>query len=136
MVMFRERLEACIVPILIKLLGMRQFAKLVIAQGLRPLGKERANWIIGIIADQNPGLMIETWKNAIAFDSRHRLSEIRCPTLVIAASNDNAVPLHHAKMLYKGIADSELVIIDDAGHALIWTHPEELVRVTEEFLGA
>jgi 3-oxoadipate enol-lactonase len=39
-------------------------------------------------------------------------------------------------MLRDGIPGSELVIIDGADHALIWTHPDELLRVMDEFLGA
>jgi 3-oxoadipate enol-lactonase len=72
----------------------------------------------------------------MAFDSRKRLGEIQCPTLVVAGSNDQAVPIHHARMLHNGIRGSRLVIIDGADHALIWTHPDELVRVTDEFLEA
>ena len=34
----------------------------------------------------------------MAFDSRCRLAEIKCQTLVVAASNDETVRLHHAKM--------------------------------------
>jgi pimeloyl-ACP methyl ester carboxylesterase len=70
----------------------------------------------------------------MAFDSRRLLAEIGCPTLVIAGSNDDAVPIHHAKMLHDGIAGSQLIIIDGADHALLWTHPNELARVTDEFL--
>jgi pimeloyl-ACP methyl ester carboxylesterase len=54
----------------------------------------------------------------------------------VAGANDQAVPIHHAKMLHAGITDSQLVIVDGAGHALIWTPSEELVRLTDEFLGA
>ena len=72
----------------------------------------------------------------MAFDSRQHLVEIKCPTLIIAGSNDQGVPIHHAKMLHEGIHDSQLVIIDGADHALIWTHTDEFVRVTEEFLSA
>jgi pimeloyl-ACP methyl ester carboxylesterase len=78
--------------------------------------------------------MVSAWRGAIAFDSRRRLAEIKCPTLAVAASNDKTVPLHHAKMLHDGITGSQLVIIDGANHVLIWTHPDELVRVTDEFL--
>jgi 3-oxoadipate enol-lactonase len=133
---FRERLEGYLVPLLLKVMGMRRFAKLIMAQGLKRLPNARANWVAGLIADQSPELMIEAWKTAMTFDSRHRLAEIKHPALVIAASDDNAVPLHHAKMLHEGIPGSKLVLIDDADHALIWTHPAELVRVTEEFLDA
>ena len=80
--------------------------------------------------------MVSAWRDTMAFDSRRRLAEITCPTLVVAASNDQAVPIHHAKMLHDGIAGSQLVIIDGADHALIWTRSAELVRVTNEFLGA
>jgi pimeloyl-ACP methyl ester carboxylesterase len=37
-------------------------------------------------------------------------------------------------MLHDVITGYQLVIIDGAGHVLIWTHPEEFVRVTDEFL--
>jgi pimeloyl-ACP methyl ester carboxylesterase len=67
---------------------------------------------------------------------RRRLAEIKCPTLVVAASRDEAVPLHHAKMLHDGITGSKLVIIDGADHALMWARADELVRVIDEFLGA
>ncbi len=80
--------------------------------------------------------MLTAWREAMMFDSRRRLAEIGCSTLVVAAANDQAVPLHHAQMLHAGIRGSRLVIIDGADHALIWTHSDELVRVTDEFLGA
>ncbi|MDI1476868.1 alpha/beta hydrolase [Polyangium sp. y55x31] len=135
MATFRERIEGHIVPFLVHALGMRRFAKLVVSQGLKQLAKERADWVVGLMANQADTLMVSAWREAMAFDSRRRLAQIRCPTLVVAASNDDAVPIHHAKMLHDGIAGSRLVIIDGAGHALIWTHPDEFVRVTGEFLG-
>ncbi len=79
--------------------------------------------------------MASAWRDAMAFDSRRRLAEIACPTLVVAAANDQAVPIHHAIMLHNGIPESRLVLIDAADHALIWTHPDEVARVTEEFVG-
>ena len=80
--------------------------------------------------------MVAAWREAMAFDSRHRLAEIRCPTLVVAASKDQGVPLHHARMLHQRVAGSRLVIVQGADHALIWERPDELVRVTEAFLHA
>jgi 3-oxoadipate enol-lactonase len=140
MATFRERLEGRrLVPLLIKVLGMRRFAKFVVSQGLKQLGKERADWadrLASLIAAQDRKLMLSAWRETMAFDSRRRLVEIGCPTLVVAASNDQAVPIHHAKMLHDGITGSQLVMIDGANHALIWTHADELVRVTDEFLEA
>lgn len=132
----REWLEGHLVPLLVRVFGMRRFAKVVVSQGAKQLGKERADWLAGLIADQDRTLMVQAWRETMAFDSRRRLADIRCPTLVVAASNDQAVPIHHAKMLHDGIPGSQLVIIDGADHALIWTHSDELMRVTDEFLGA
>ena len=136
MATFREKLEGRLVPLLLRVLGMRRFAKYVVSQGLKELGQERADWVVGLIADQDRRLMVSAWRAAMAFDSRRRLAEIKCPTLIVAAANDEAVPLHHAKMLHDGIAGSQLLMIDHANHALIWTRPDEFVRVTEAFLGA
>ena len=78
--------------------------------------------------------MLTAWRETMAFDSRERLGEIKCPTLIIAGSHDRGVPIHHARMLHDGIPGSRLVVIDGADHALIWTHTDEFVRVTDEFL--
>jgi pimeloyl-ACP methyl ester carboxylesterase len=72
----------------------------------------------------------------MAFDSRRRLAQIKCPTLIIAGADDYAVPIHHANMLHGGIAGSQLTVIDGANHALMWTHSNEFVRAVDEFLGA
>jgi pimeloyl-ACP methyl ester carboxylesterase len=132
----RERLEGHLMPLLVQVLGTRRFTKFVVSQGLKQLGKERADWLAGLMADQDSKLMVSAWRATMAFDSRRRLAEIRCPTLVVAASNDQAVPIHHAKMLHDGIPGSQLVIIDRADHALIWTHADQLMSVTDEFLGS
>jgi pimeloyl-ACP methyl ester carboxylesterase len=135
MASLREKLEGHLAPLLIRILGMTRFAKLVVSQGAKELGKERGDWLVALIASQDRTLMLSAWKETMAFDSRRRLAEIRCPTLVVAGSRDEAVPIHHAKMLHEGIAGSRLVLIDGANHALIWTHPDELVRLTDKFLG-
>jgi 3-oxoadipate enol-lactonase len=130
----REWFEGHIAPLLIRVLGMRRLASLVVSQSMLYLDQERAHWLAGLMADQDRTLMLTAWKETMAFDSRQRLREIQCPTLVIAGSNDQGVPIHHARMLHEGIRGSQLVMIDDADHALIWTHTDELVRVTEEFI--
>jgi 3-oxoadipate enol-lactonase len=136
MVTPRERVEGHLAPILLRVLGMRRFADLIRSAGMKQLGPQRAAWAAGLIADQDRKLMVAAWRAATAFDSRPRLTEIRCPALVVAGAADEAVPIHHARMLHGGIAGSRLVVIDGVDHTLVWSRPEELVRVTEEFLGA
>lgn len=131
---FREKLEGRLFPMLVQLFGLKRMAKIVVSVGAKHLSKERAGWLVGIMADQDQKLMVSAWREAMAFDSRRRLGKIKCPTLIVSGSNDQAVPMHHAEMLHDRIAGSRLVIVDGADHSLIWTHPNELARVTDEFL--
>jgi 3-oxoadipate enol-lactonase len=123
----REWLEGHLVPLLVRVLGTKRFAQFVVSQGAKQLGRERAGWLAGLMADQDRKLMASAWRETMAFDSRRRLAEIRCPALVVAGSNDQAVPAHHARMLHDGIPGSQLVMIAGADHALIWTHPGEFL---------
>ena len=125
---FRERLEGRVAPLLIRALGMRRFANLVFSVGVEGSTKQRRDWLASLIAGQNRDQMILAWKAAMAFDSRQRLGEIRCPTLVLAGERDTGVPLHHARMLHQGIDGAQLEIVTGGSHGLIWTH-------TDQFLG-
>jgi pimeloyl-ACP methyl ester carboxylesterase len=71
-----------------------------------------------------------------AFDSCPWLQQIACPTLVIAGTEDTAVPLAHAHMLAQGIPGTQLRVVDGAGHTLIWTHTDIFVQVVEAFLAS
>ncbi len=128
-----EKLAGRLFPFLVRLLGMRRFAKLV-SSGTRQLSKERSDWLVGLIAAQNLNLMLSALRETlIRFDSRPRLREIKCPTLIVAGSLDRG-DVRQAKMLHDGISGSHLTIISNADHALIWAHTDEFVRSVEEFL--
>jgi pimeloyl-ACP methyl ester carboxylesterase len=131
----REKFEGHVLPTLVRMLGPRRFARFAVSQGAKELGKERADWLAGLMGDQDRKLMVSAWRETMTFDSRKRLAEIACPTLVIAGSKDQAVPMHHAEMLQAAITGSQLAVVDGAGHTLIWTHLDEFVRLVEEFLG-
>jgi 3-oxoadipate enol-lactonase len=134
MATLREKLEGRLVPLFIRALGMPRFARLVISRGLKRVDAGRAGDVVRLIADQDADLMIAAWRAAMAFDSPDRLSAIACPTLVIAGSEDTAVPFHHARMLHDGIPASRLVVIERADHALIWARPDDFTRAVAAFL--
>jgi 3-oxoadipate enol-lactonase len=138
MVSMREKVEGHIVPLLLHLLGVRLFVKLVISQGIKKIPQEQAAWVASLIArtwgEADAKSIALAWREAIAFDSRERLKEIKCPTLIVAAANDNAVPMHHATMLHDGIAGSKLAVIEGADHALLWARPDQWLRIVSDFL--
>jgi TAP-like protein len=109
-------------------------AQLGMRLGARELDPARVAWLVRILASQDRKLMVAAWNEAMAFDSRSRLAEIACPTLIVAGSDDAGVPIHHAHMLHDGIRNSKLVVIEGARHTLIWTHADEFVWIVEEFL--
>jgi 3-oxoadipate enol-lactonase len=130
-----EWIEGHVAPILVGVLGPRLFGRIGVALGAKELGRERAQRLVGrLLGDQDRRLMVAAWNAAMAFDSRERLAEIACPTLVIAGAEDQAVPMRHATMLHDGIKGSQLVVVEGASHTLIWTHSDEFVRLVEQFL--
>jgi pimeloyl-ACP methyl ester carboxylesterase len=134
MASLRERLEGHVVPLLLNVIGMKRFTEWVVTLGLKQVSRERVALVARVIASQDRRVMVAAWRAAMAFDSRPRLAEIRCPTLIVAGSSDAAVPLHHAHMLQAGISGARLVVIDGADHALLWVRPEQFVTIIREFL--
>jgi pimeloyl-ACP methyl ester carboxylesterase len=131
----RERLEALLAPWLVRILGVRRLARLAISSGGgRPMPPETAHWLQGILEANETWRMVAAVAAMEAFDSRPWLKQIACPTLVIAGAEDRAVPLLHAEMLVQGIPHAQLRMIDGAGHFLLWTDGEVVVRATEAFL--
>ena len=76
--------------------------------------------------------LVEYRKLIPQFDSR--LGEIRFPTLVIGADQDQAVPLPYQERLHAGISHSKLVIFQETGHAIPTERPAELADETRKFL--
>ena len=70
-----------------------------------------------------------------SFDIMDRISEIKCPILVIAATEDMSTPLKYGKWLHENIKGSEFVEIQDAGHFSPLEKPEEIGGAIREFIG-
>jgi pimeloyl-ACP methyl ester carboxylesterase len=133
-VTFGEKIIGHLIPFVVRFLGLRQFGKLVTTQGTKQLSKERADWLAGLIAGQDIKVMLSALRETvIRFDSRSRLAEIKCPTLIVVGPLDHG-DLRQAKMLHDGITGSQLVIINNADHALMWGHTDEFLQSVEEFL--
>ena len=77
----------------------------------------------------DPANYIDIMDDLGRFDSRDRLSAIRCPTLIVAGGDDASsvagrAPLDSARALHRLIAGSELAVIDGAFHYPQIDHPE------------
>jgi pimeloyl-ACP methyl ester carboxylesterase len=63
-----------------------------------------------------------------------RLDAIRCPTLVVAAAQDQLRSLEEARELQAGIPGATLAIIEDTGHMIPIEAPDRLAGVIVPWL--
>jgi len=70
----------------------------------------------------------------LAWESHSRLSEIRCPTLVIHGDSDRLVPVDNAGILAEKIPDARLVVLTRASHIFVTDQPEAAHRAILGFL--
>lgn len=70
-------------------------------------------------------------RTLVTHDTRSRLGEIHCPTLVALGEHDDETPLDYARMLHESIPGARLEIIEGAGHLANLEAPDavnELIR--------
>jgi pimeloyl-ACP methyl ester carboxylesterase len=67
-------------------------------------------------------------------DTRHLLSRITIPTLVIVGEKDIITPPSESQVLSQGIPNSKLVVIKNAGHFSMLEEPVEFNRTLRAFL--
>jgi pimeloyl-ACP methyl ester carboxylesterase len=67
-------------------------------------------------------------------DSRPHLAAIRCPTLVIAARDDQLMPVELLRELAQGIPGARLAIVDASGHMASIEQPAEVTRLLREWI--
>jgi pimeloyl-ACP methyl ester carboxylesterase len=70
------------------------------------------------------------------FDVMGRLSDIRCPALVLCGEDDRLTPPKYAQYLQDSIPAAKLTIIPGAGHMVMVEQPEWVNQAIEEFLAA
>lgn len=69
-----------------------------------------------------------------AFDIMDRLHDISVPTLVICGEGDQMTPRKYSQYLDQHIPDSQLVMIEGAGHMVMLEKPLEIVEHVRGFL--
>ena len=67
-------------------------------------------------------------------DSRPHLGKIACPTLVVAARDDQLMPVAVLKELADGIPGARLEVVDDCGHMATIEQPFVVTRLMREWI--
>ncbi len=66
-------------------------------------------------------------------DLSHLLPRIKASTLVVWGSEDDAVPVAHARRMNDLIPDSGLVLFEGSGHFAYLDEPERFCRIVRHF---
>ena len=100
-----------------------------------PKWKGSEAWI-GKWQSKPPNEFAHPWETVLGRDEfLHRLPEIRCPSLVIHGSKDQAFDLATAEGLRDNLGDCKgLVVVKGAAHAPNVTHPTEVNAALRNFL--
>jgi len=80
------------------------------------------------------GVLKETFKKIVAEDLTPFLPQVQIPTLIIWGKNDKITPLEDAYLLKEKIKNSELEVLENAGHSPYLEVPEELAKIIIQFL--
>ena len=69
-------------------------------------------------------------------DSRPHLKDIGCPTLVIAAAEDQLMPVAVLQEMADAIPGARLEVVEDSGHMTTLEHPERIVELLRDWATA
>jgi pimeloyl-ACP methyl ester carboxylesterase len=122
-------------------LGVRAVTRLVMPVQFSPRflqdparAEERQTWYERIAANSRIGGTRAVGGLIARPDFSAFLGEVRVPTLILAGEADQAIPCEESRKLHAGIANSELVIVPGAGHAVSIEEPEAVALALSRFL--
>ncbi len=71
---------------------------------------------------------------SVRYDYRDRLSDIKCPTLIVWGENDSVITVDDAHEYERLISDSRKTVMEDTGHVPMMERPRAVNEVLLEFL--
>lgn len=108
-----------------------------------PLREKALNWLRGTgmwkslgSSDYSKlsGTMRGTFVKSVTEYLEDMLPNIPHETLLLWGRNDDATPVYQAERIEKGIKNSALVVIEDAGHYAFLDKPKQFASIAEAFL--
>ena len=69
-------------------------------------------------------------------NTEDRLPQIKAKTLIITGAEDILTPMRFSALLAEKIPDNRLLVVEGAGHGMIWSHPQMVAEDIADFLSA
>jgi pimeloyl-ACP methyl ester carboxylesterase len=95
---------------------------------------EALSWLLDWSDSVNWRATAKIVRGLHGFDLSDRLSEILCPTLIVCGEEDKLAPLRMSEFMHERIEDSELKVVNGAGHCSSAEKPQQFNRIVTEFL--
>ncbi len=81
----------------------------------------------------DPEVTYKDFKICDAFDTLDRTSSIEVPSLIICGKADEMAPLKYSQFFHEKIKNSELCVINKAGHFVTLEKPKQVNKAIENF---
>ncbi len=97
--------------------------------------KELVDEVFDTVNDRNKAIrVIATAKSAVRHNLGDKLHQIKAPTLLVWGKDDTITPSFVGEKFHELIENSQLIFIDQCGHAPMMEHPDTFNRYLENFL--
>jgi pimeloyl-ACP methyl ester carboxylesterase len=100
----------------------------------QPLPEEFMNRVVGESLKVPARVWRATMEGFFADDYQSRLGQIKAPTLILWGERETVFPRDEQDALVKTLANAELKVYPETGHALHWERPEQFVNDLEGFI--
>jgi pimeloyl-ACP methyl ester carboxylesterase len=87
-----------------------------------------------IMLEIRPPVLLGDFLACNAFDVTSQLEKINVPTLIICGAKDQMMPLKFSVSLRNGIANSQLHVLDNAGHMVMLEQPDAVADLLKQFI--
>jgi pimeloyl-ACP methyl ester carboxylesterase len=81
-----------------------------------------------------PPVLLGDFLASNEFDVTSQLDKINIPTLIICGAEDKMTPLKSSELLQYGIANSQLHVLDKAGHMVMLEQPDAVADLLKQFI--
>ena len=82
----------------------------------------------------NPAVLAGDFSACDAFDVNARIAEIALPTLLVCGQQDKMTPAKYSERLHEQIRNSELHLLENAGHMVMLEQPQAVTQLFAQFL--
>jgi pimeloyl-ACP methyl ester carboxylesterase len=109
-------------------------ASLPIGAFYRKTSKDIIEWYARQTSKVGAQVTLRDFMICDAFNRIGELSSIKIPCLIICGKADKLTPVKYSQFFNDNIKDSELVVINEAGHMVMLEKPEDLNQAIKNFI--